>query len=38
MQHTITYKRFSSTPAGFGAICMPAAEELGLLLKDKIAA
>ncbi|MFI7801475.1 hypothetical protein PSFL_25740 [Pseudomonas sp. DD1] len=33
----ITEKSVDGLGAFFGAICMPAAEELGLLLKDKIA-
>ena len=33
----ITEKSVDGLGAFFGAICMPAAEEFGLLLKDKIA-
>ena len=34
----VTEKSVDGVSAFFGAICMPAAEEFGLLLKDKVAA
>lgn len=34
----VTERSVDGVGAFFGAICMPAAEEFGLLLKDKIAA